>query len=160
MKTLTCCMLIAVWLSGCATKTYLHVQTDPPGARIVERDTNRDWGRAPVTLWYPTKHKQGECLTVFGLAAQWPSGTVAQSEMNLDLCPVDEEHTLLLRHPGGDGYAFDFQAGMQYQQLALERERNAALERNARANLYQVFQEWIPRTSRSSTGETTTTSPW
>src|SRR5215469_11603041 len=90
MSYLRFALLLAtpVVLSGCndLMVAQLHhqkiiqvtYQSDPPGAMV--SDSNRPWGRTPVTLRYTVSAASvvgGRCIPIMPITVRWPSGATA-----------------------------------------------------------------------------------
>jgi hypothetical protein len=126
-------------LAACAPTYSLTVQTNPPGALLVEEGTGAQF-LSPAVLTYeltPQQRKSDGCFYVRRLVAHWTSGAVAGPSQPISLCGNYTSWTLTIDRPAGTpGLEQDLAAGETRERelkLARTNEEITRLEAQARA---------------------------
>ncbi len=133
----------AALLGGCSTQATLTLQSQPVGAYLIEKDTGKQHGIAPVTVYYDAsslaKHKGTDgCFRVKGFEARWVSGTTAALEF-VRLCgsSTGNYEITFSRDPKAPDFDKDLQFALQLQATRAQQQQATAAQDAAAAAMYR-----------------------
>lgn len=135
--------IAAAILGGCSTQATLTLRSQPDGAYFVEKNTGKQHGIAPVTVYYDAStlanHKGTDgCFLVNGFEARWVSGTTAGLEL-VRLCASSSGNyeITFARDLKAPEFERDLQFALQLQTTRAQQQQAKAAQDAAAAALYR-----------------------
>lgn len=138
-------VLGALSLAGCATHASLTVFSQPEGAYLTEKGTEKVYGVAPATIVYDSKalanfKRADGCYVVKGLEARWVSGATANLEL-ITLCGASNGayNITFSRASNYPDLERDLQFALQLQSIRAQQQQARAAQDAAAATVFRAF---------------------
>jgi hypothetical protein len=101
---------VLLFLAGCSGQRFT-VQSSPPGASIVEIQTGKNFGIAPVALYNnpssDSRKNADGCTIISGFEARWPSGATGKTGRYLEVCGSSKNTFVITRDRSSPGFDAD-----------------------------------------------------
>ena len=138
-----------VFFVGCTPQATLTIRSYPEGGLVVERETGKSWGMAPVTVHYNKadllKHQDANgCYRVKGFDVRWVSGATT-GEDPLTMChgPTGNYGKTFSRDSSSPGLEYDLQFALQLVSERISRATAQAQEEWQASVTQQLAQQKV-----------------
>lgn len=147
MSKLHMAMVVAIFLSGCASSQYaVQFDSNPQGAMLVCNGKN--WGYTPETLYLPKKGLKGQSeLNLSDCTATWISG--AQNRYGtVPLNQYPDSVRISAPRPAAPNLEQDMNFALKVQQFKYQQARDqAAANAEAWKDLNQAIKDATPKST-------------